>query len=200
MKALLGLAGAVPLGRVVHDFRGWIIPLVVVLAVNLGVLVGVVLPLSASAEAAEQRAAGAAATLAAARAELAAAEAARDGSAQAAADLERFYGEVLPADVAAARRLTHLKLSQMARDHGVNFQRSSSSPEQVRDSSLERLRVSYTLEGGYDDIRAFIYDIETAPDFLVIENVFLSEGQSEGAPLALTLDLSTYYRAAGRER
>ena len=98
--------------------------------------------------------------------------------------------------MAAARRITHLKLSQLAREHDVTFQRSSASPEEMRDSTLARLRVSYALAGDYDDIRSLIYGIETASDFLVIDNVYLSEGADEQAPLALTLELSTYYRAA----
>jgi Tfp pilus assembly protein PilO len=196
MKALFGMAEAVPLSRVARDYRVWIVALVVTLIANLVALILVVLPLSASADATSARAARAAETLAAARADLQAAEQTRDGSAQAAKDLDLFYGEILPADVAEARRLTHLKLSQMARERNVRFQRSAASPEEVRDSSLERLRMSYALAGDYDDIRALIYDIETAPDFLIIENVFLSEGQDEQAPLTLTLELSTYYRAA----
>jgi len=62
--------------------------------------------------------------------------------------------------------------------------------------TLARLRVSYALAGNYNDIRALIYGIETASDFLVIDNVFLGEGADEQAPLTLTLELSTYYRAA----
>jgi Tfp pilus assembly protein PilO len=195
MKALFGMAEAVPLSRVARDYRVWIVALVLTFVGNLAALILLVLPLSASADATSARATRAAETLAAARADLQAAEQTRDGSAQAAKDLDRFYGEILPADVAAARRLTHLKLSQMARERNVRFQRSAASPEEMRESSLERLRVSYALVGDYDDIRALIYDIETAPDFLVIENVFLSEGQDEQAPLTLTLELSTYYRA-----
>ena len=198
MKALFGMAEAVPLSRVLADYRAWIIALVLGLVGSLAALILVVLPLFASADAASARAALANQTLAAARAELEAAEQTRDGSAQAAKDLERFYSEILPTDVAAARRLTHLKLSQMARERNVRFQRSASSPDEIKDSSLERLRVSYALAGDYDDIRSLIYDIETAPDFLVIENVFLSEGQDEQAPLTLTLDVSTYFRAAHR--
>jgi Tfp pilus assembly protein PilO len=196
MKALFGMTEAVPLSRVVSDYRLWIITLVIGLAANVAALTLVVLPLAASADATTTRAARAAQTLQAARADLGAAEQTRDGSAQAAQDLDRFYREILPADVGAARRLTHLKLSQMARERNVTFQRSAASPEELRDSRLERLRVSYALAGDYDDIRSLIYDIETAPDFLVIENVFLSEGDSEQAPLTLTLDLSTYFRAA----
>jgi Tfp pilus assembly protein PilO len=200
MRALFGIAEAVPFSRVAGDYRLWIIALVIGLVVNLAALIFAVLPLSATANATASRAARAAETLREARADLAAAEQTRDGSAQAARDLERFYQEILPADVAAARRLTHLKLSQMARERDVTFQRSAASPEQIRDSSLERLRVSYALVGDYDDIRALIYDIETAPDFLVIENVFLSEGQDAQAPLTLTLELSTYYKAGGHAR
>ncbi|HQZ39512.1 MAG TPA: GspMb/PilO family protein [Vicinamibacterales bacterium] len=195
MKALFGMAEAVPLARVTRDYRSWVVVLGAALAVNIGILGLVVVPMFSAADAAERRAAGAAEALAAARAELAAAEQTRDGSAQAAKDLQRFYTAVLPTDVAAARRITHLKLSQMARDHDVTFQRSAASPEEIRGSTLRRLRVSYALAGDYDDIRALIYDIETATDFLVIDNVFLSEGADQQAPLTLTLDLSTYYQA-----
>jgi Tfp pilus assembly protein PilO len=199
MKALFGMTEEVPLSRVLSDYRVWIVALAVALVASLAVLILIVFPLFASADAATARATRASETLAGARTELEAAEQTRDGSAQAAKDLDRFYGEILPADVAAARRLTHLKLSQMARERNVRFQRSAASPEEIKESSLERLRVSYALAGDYDDIRSLIYDIETAPDFLVIENVFLSEGQDEQAPLTLTLDLSTYFRAAHRE-
>jgi len=194
MKAQFGMAEAVPISRVVGDYRLWILTLAVILAANIAVLLLVVLPLSASTDAGERLATEAIEARDAAAAELQAAEQTRDGQAQAARDLDRFYGEVLPADVAEARRLTHLRLSQMAREHDVTFQRSSAAPEEIRGSSLERLRVSYALIGNYDDIRAFIYEIETASDFLVIDNVFLAEGAGEQAPLTLTLELSTYYR------
>jgi Tfp pilus assembly protein PilO len=194
MKALFGMAEAVPLSRVARDYRPWLIVLAIGLTATVAALILLVLPLSASADATAARAARAEQTLAAARAELKAAEQTRDGSAQAAKDLDRFYKEILPTDVGAARRLTHLKLSQMARERNVTFQRSAATPEQLRDSTLERLRVSYALAGDYDDIRAFIYDLETTPDFIVVENVFLSEGGDE-QPVILTLELSTYYRA-----
>lgn len=195
MKALFGMAESVPLSRVTRDYRSWIVVLGIGLAANLAVLLLVVVPMFSAADAVERRAINAAGALADARAELAAAEQTRDGSAQAAKDLQRFYGEVLPADVAAARRITHLKLSQMAREHDVMFQRSAASPEEIRGSSLRRLRVSYALAGDYNDVRALIYDIEIAPDFLVIDNVFLSEGLDPQEPLTLNLELSTYYQA-----
>jgi hypothetical protein len=52
-----------------------------------------------------------------------------------------------------------------------------------------------TLAGDYDDIRAFIYELETDPAFVVIDNVVLAEGVAN-APLSLAMELSTYYRAS----
>lgn len=195
MRALFG-AGRVPLTRVLVEHRRWLWPLGVLLAANLALLVLVVAPLTRGVAASEQRATAAEARLVRAADDFRQAEATRDGKAQATTDLETFYREVLPADVASARRITHLELQQLARTHGVDFERMGASPEVVRDSSLERLKVSMALRGDYDDIRAFIYDLETAKAFVVIDNMVLAEGQDPEAPLSLTLELSTYYLAA----
>jgi Tfp pilus assembly protein PilO len=53
-----------------------------------------------------------------------------------------------------------------------------------------------TFAGDYDEIRQFIYDLEAAPEFVVIEDMTLSEGAESGAPLMLTLSLSTYYQVS----
>jgi hypothetical protein len=141
MRALYAVAGEVPMARVIADHRRVLVPLGALLAVNLGVLVLLVLPLRASVQSGGARAEESSRALIAARAELAAAEATRDSQAQANGDLQRFYREVLPANVSAAQRLTHSKLSLMARSHDVEFRQSATSPETLRDSSLERLRV-----------------------------------------------------------
>jgi hypothetical protein len=51
-----------------------------------------------------------------------------------------------------------------------------------------------TLSGNYDDIRALIYEIETSPDFVVIDRVVLTEGQDANSPLSVAMGVSTYYR------
>ncbi len=69
------------------------------------------------------------------------AEATRDGQAQASADLDRFYASVLPADMSTARRMTHLKLSQLARVARRGASRSgAATTETLRDSTLEHLK------------------------------------------------------------
>jgi Tfp pilus assembly protein PilO len=200
MRALFSFGSDVPWSRVIADHRRALIPVGIILAVNIVVLVAVVMPMRRSVESGESQANESAAALNAAIADLKEAEAMRDGQAQAGTDLEKFYGEVLPANFAVARRMTGLKMAQLARSHDVSLLRGAATPELLRNSPLERLNVSYSLEGDWDDIRQFIYEIETGPDFIVIDNVGLAEGEGGNAPLSLTLEISTYYRVTGNVR
>jgi Tfp pilus assembly protein PilO len=196
MKALYTFGADVPAARVIADHRRWLLPVGIVLAINLAVLVMVVLPLRQAVQSGASRATASAQALRAAMADLKDAEATRDGQAQAAQDLDRFYATVLPGDLPTARRMTQLKLSQMARAHDVRFESGAMTPESLKDSTLERLHVNLALTGDWDDIRELIYELETGPDFIVIDNVQLAEGSEANAPLSLALDLSTYYRVA----
>lgn len=200
MRALFSFGSEVPWSRVVADHRRALIPVGIVLAINIIVLLAVVMPMRRSVESGESQANQSAAALNAAVADLKEAEAMRDGQAQAGTDLEKFYSEVLPANFAVARRTTGLKMAQLARSHDVSLLRGAATPELLRNSPLERLKLSYSLEGDWDDVRQFIYEIETGPDFIVIDNVGLAEGAGGNAPLSLLLDISTYYRVAGNVR
>ena len=195
MNLLLAVGGDVPLARMVSDHRRVLLPLAALLAVNIAVLVLLVLPLRVSVERGGVRAGVSSQALSDARTELTAAETAHAGQAQATRDLERFYREVLPANISAAQRLTHSRLSLLARSHDVMFQQSSTTPEVLRDSSLERLVVNYSLSGQWDDVQQLIHAIETLTEFVVIDNLALSAGSSGNDGLALSLAVSTYYRA-----
>ncbi len=195
MKALYSVTGQVPLGRIIREYRAALLPLGVVLAANIIALVAVVLPLSARVSSNEQRAETAERQRAQADIEFKRAETLRHAQAQATVDLETFYAQVLPSNVTAARRILQLRLQQIAREHGVSYQGSGTTEESIRDSSLLRLGMALRLSGEYDDIRAFIYELETSPDFIVIDNVRLAQGTEVNAPLAVALQVSTYYRA-----
>jgi hypothetical protein len=200
MKALFAFNTDVPWSRVVADQRRWLLPVGAILAINLVVLFAVVLPMRQSVATGTEQANASAQALNAAIAELKDAEAMRDGQVDASKDLDRFYAEVLPANFAAARRLTQLKLAQMARAHEVRYKSGAATTEELRDSTLHRLRAQCSLEGDWEDIRQLIYEIETGPDFMVIDNVSLAEGESVNAPLSLALEISTYYQVAGNVR
>ncbi len=59
--------------------------------------------------------------------------------------------------------------------------------------TLVQLKIDMDLSGSYGDIRAFIHQLETSPEFVVIDNIELGQG-SDAVPLAVTVHLSTYYR------
>jgi len=183
--------------RILGEKRRVILPIVIVLAANVAVFAGAVVPLTRRVDSAADRAAVAAGTLAQARARHQAAEGLVSGKARANEELQRFYREVLPTDWTAARRITYLRLVQLAREHGLQPSRTGSEPQSDKDSALARLQTSMQLTGDYASIRRFIYDLETAPEFVVIENVALGQGSEANAPLVLTIEVSTYYWAGG---
>jgi Tfp pilus assembly protein PilO len=193
MRALFSMGGSVPVARVLREYRAALVPLAIVLALNLIALIAVVLPLSQRAAGAEQRALAAERERQAAVADFERAQTLQTAKGRATEDLATFYSDVLPANVAAARRILQLKLRQQAEAHGVEYQGSGSTEEELDDSNLLRLTMSMRLSGSYDDIRRFIYDVETSSDFVVIEHVRLTEApRSEG--LELALNVSTFYR------
>jgi Tfp pilus assembly protein PilO len=181
------------LRRAVAEHRRLVVALAVALAVNLLVYILVVYPLSQRVANIEQRNQAAAQALAQARVEHAAANDTLTGKARAAAELATFYRDVLPQDLAGARRLTYLRLARLARDSNLEYERSQYAPEVEDDSTLTRLQIQMVLAGTYAEMRDFIYQLETAPEFVVIDNIQLAEGSDDGS-LVLTLDLSTYFR------
>ena len=106
------------------------------------------------------------------------------GKEQADAELQKFYGDVLPPDMSGARRITFLRLAQLA--HAVRpAPRARDIEREAASRTATSSKFTYTaaLSGEYRDIRRFIHALETAPEFLVLENVELtqSERRDEGA-------------------
>ena len=181
--------------RVFREKRMLIWPLVLVLIANVVLFALVVYPLSQKVAAGEQDANAAATALAAARRDHQHAQATVSGKGQADAELARFYQEVLPPDLSGARRITFLPIEQLAKASNLRTERQSSESEIVRDSTLAKLTQVAVLSGDYRDIRRFIHKLETAPEFIVLENVTLIQNES-GAErvLTVTLQIATYYR------
>jgi len=182
------------LRRAAAEHRRLVILIGVALVANLLVYAFVVYPLAERVANIEQRNQEAARALAQARTEHAAASGTLTGKARAAAELTTFYRDVLPQDLAGARRLTYLRLARLARESNLEYERSQYAPEVNNDSTLTRLQIQMVLSGTYAEMRDFIYQLETAPEFVVIDNIQLAEGGEASGSLVLTLDLSTYFR------
>jgi Tfp pilus assembly protein PilO len=186
--------GSLLVRRVVGEHKRTIVVLASLLVLNIIVFVAVVYPLSQRVANIEQRDQSAEQALAAARADYAQANGTLTGKAQAATELQTFYTDVLPTGLAGARAATHLRLPQLARQSGLRYERSTTKDVERRDSTLRRLEIEMILSGSYADMRTFIHQLETSPEFVVIDNVSLGEDDVDTGGLVVTLKLSTYYR------
>ena len=184
------------LRRAVAEHRRIVVTLTAALVANVLVYALVVYPLSERVANIEQRNQAAAQALAQARVDHAQANGTLTGKARASAELATFYRDVLPQDLSGARRLTYLRLARLARDANLEYERSTYAPVADTDSTLTRLQIQMVLAGTYAEMRDFIYQLETAPEFVVIDNIQLAEGSEGTGSLVVTLDLSTYFRVA----
>jgi len=180
--------------RVVAEHRRGVYALVAGIVINVLVYAFLVYPLQSDVANVEQRTRTAEAGLAAAQADFARANGTLTGKDRALKELDTFYSSVLAKDLTGARRLTFARLAQMAAKSQLDFERRRYEPVVERGSNLTRLKVTMSLAGSYADIRDFIHEIESAPEFVVIDDVGLRESSQPGEALSLTLQLSTYFR------
>jgi hypothetical protein len=188
------------LRRIARERRAVLIPLALGLLVNLALSTMVVFPLSRRVESAESLEFQANRALRAAELDQAAATLVLERKQRAESDLSRFYTQVLPADLSAARRQTFVRLARLARAADLQYQRRLEDVQPPRPGGagpapvLTRYEIAMVLRGEYDSVRQFIRDVEASEEFLSIEDVSLTKGAEPGSPLVLTLVMATYYR------
>jgi len=185
------------LRRVLIEQRRFVVLLTAALAINVGVYAGVVYPLAARVADADNRAARASRALREAQREFEAAKGVAASKTRAEDELRSFYSSVLPSDQSAAQRVTYLSLAQLARNSNLRVMRRTAEVGREKGSSLDHLQLALVLEGQYEDVRQFVYRLEMAPEFVVIDDMTIEQGRDGGTTLTLRLQLSTYFRATG---
>lgn len=178
--------------RVARERRRILVPLAIAAVANLAVYALVVYPLSMRVAASERRAVAARAALQAAEQDGRQVQSTLGRAGQADTDLRRFYADTLPASLEGARRMSYARLAEVADEHGLVIERRSYDRDINYRGQLQRLRIGMTLSGEYRDIRAFIHDLEAGPEFLVIEDVSLTEG-AQGSGVVVAVQLATYF-------
>ena len=196
-KAAAAAAGRCPMTifrRVLAEKRGFIYPLVGAVLLNAAVFIAVVYPLSLKVANGERDAQAASRARATAQAEFDRARATVSGKASADAELKKFYSAVLPPDQSAARRIIYGKIDKLASTASVKPGQETFAPSQERGSQLGKLTATVVLMGEYRNIRRFIHDLETAPEFLILENVALSQTSERDRGLTVVVKVATYFR------
>ena len=182
--------------RAVAEKRHLILPLAVGIIANIVLYVVVVFPLGHQVVSTEREERAAREQLVKARQDYNSAKATVTGKKDADSELQEFYKDTLPADESTARRLTFTKLAELAKQANVKLDHGTNEKSKEKGSSLSKLTTRYTLTGNYPDVRRFIYSLETAPEFIILENIGLSSSsdQQTARAVAMTLEIATYYR------
>jgi hypothetical protein len=167
------------------------------LILNAALLALVVLPLSQKVRGGEQQAQAATTELLAARRDYTVARATVAGKGQADQELKKFYQDVLPPDKSAARRILYLSVDQLARKANLPDATYSFQDDAERRGDLRKLTMTLRLAGEYTNIRRFIHELETAPEFRVLESVALAQEEDGQSGLNVTASIATYYRTGG---
>lgn len=181
--------------RVFKERRALVLPAVVFLLANVAVLALGVFPLERSVAGLKEGEVDALAARGQALKVETAAKAAQQSRDRAEGELRKFYGQILPADVQAASQLTYSWLDRVAKESGVEFARSTFKEDEMRESRLKRWTAKAKLVGDYANVRKFLYAVETAEEFVIIEEVGLSQFEATrgGELLELELSLATYF-------
>ncbi|HWB17396.1 MAG TPA: GspMb/PilO family protein [Vicinamibacterales bacterium] len=183
--------------RVFEERRPVILALAIALVANLAALLLAVLPLRSSVETATVEAAEAHAALLQARRLQTQVDGAQSSKTRAEQELGRFYADVLPPDQPTATKTATVWLNQAAQDAGVVLTDTRFVVSPVRDSRLSRAQAQVTLQGRYPNIRRFLYAVETAKEFIIVESVELaqsSDTRQANDLLQVSLVVSTYFR------
>lgn len=187
-----------PYRRILHEKRALIWPLLAGVVVNIALFGLVVYPLSQKVAAGEGEATAASNALLTAKRQYNNARQTVSGKAQADEELNKFYKQVLPPDLSGARRITYLRIPQLAKETNLQLETQTANPAEVRDSALGKWTLTAVLNGEYRNIRRFLHQLETAPEFLVLERVDLKQSENDkDKGITVTIQVATYYRAGG---
>ena len=190
--------------RVLAERRSIVLPILILLVGNIGVMALGVFPLKRAVVIAEDSALESSKNLVDAQRRLKAARDQKTSKELADLQLKQFYGEILPTCLncpKGAMALASFFLEHVASESGMQFKSASGfSQEQVKDSPLIRYSGQVVVTGDYPNFRKFLYIAETSQEFLIIEKVDVSQpALAQGGALEITLNVSTYFRGNGRE-
>ena len=193
----MSAAGPMPIWRrILTERRTLVLPLIAAFVVNIGALILGVLPLRQAVKSAEDASVTAHLSLASAKLADKNAKDARAGKDRADSEMKKFYTEILPRTFQESVTITRFWLEKTARESRVSLRTGSYTEKLMPEpSTLVRVTGKATLVGEYADIRRFLYEVETAEQFVVIESLDLSTAGTvqSGNMLEVSLDIATYY-------
>ena len=180
--------------RIVQENRRVVYILAAALVINAALYALVVYPLSQRVTSGEQEAGESTRALVAARKTFDSARGTVSGKKEADAELVKFYEDVLPPDLSGARRVLYPRLDQLARKANLTLGAYRFHLDANPIGELRKITMTMNLTGDYSSVRRFIHELETAPEFLVLESVAVTAAAEGDRRLNVVAQVATYYR------
>ena len=111
--------------------------------------------------------------------------------------LEEFYSGWLSSE---ADRLTQVigEVKSMARQSGVSTSGFRYPDEVLEEIDLVRRQIDFSAEGSYQAMRRFIHALERSDQFLVLEEIAVSETGDDSANIRVRFGVSTLFTSAAQ--
>jgi len=95
----------------------------------------------------------------------------------------------------AADRLTQViaEVKRMARVSGVKTSGFRYPEEVLEEFELVRRSIVFSVEGSYKELRQFIHSLERSDQFLILEEIGVSDRGSKGTDIRVRFDVSTLF-------
>jgi hypothetical protein len=180
--------------RIVSENRRAVWIITAALVVNAALYALVVYPLSRKVHTGQQQAGDATREVVAARRTFEAARGTVTGKKQADEELQKFYRDVLPPDFSGARRMLQQPVVQLATSANLSVINFTFTSDDRTKTSLRKLTMTLIVSGEYTNVRRFIHQLETAPEFRILESVIVTQSDEGERQLKLTAEVATYYR------
>ncbi len=106
-------------------------------------------------------------------------------------EIKRFKRLLLPSDKFT---LTIDRIISEAKKNELDLKRIDYSPTSLKKEGLVEAAISFSAEGGYPQVKGFIYSLENFPNFLILKELGLDTKDKSQKRLSLNGRLVTYLR------
>jgi Tfp pilus assembly protein PilO len=108
--------------------------------------------------------------------------------------LEEFYGVMMST---ARDRLgrTQAEILRIGEKFDTLPDPLQLNPKDLEEQEVQLLTISFPLQGGYENLRGFVNEMERSSQLLIIDQINMAENRAGAGGLRLNIDVTTYFDA-----
>lgn len=108
--------------------------------------------------------------------------------------LEEFYGVMMST---ARDRLgrTQAEIIRIGEKFNTMPDPLQLNPKDLEEQEVQLLTISFPLQGGYENLRGFVNEMERSSQLLIIDQINMTENRAGAGGLRLNIDVTTYFDA-----